>query len=535
MNTLFSFDPKHLPMVIIGFFFILFSIYTFEILRKNTASLILVFIAGLFICSFVALLDPFLNTWDEQFHALVAKNLLRHPLLPTLLDKPVIPYDYTAWTNNHVWLHKQPLFLWQIALSLKLFGMNELAVRIPSILMMSVLPLFIYRIGKISINERVGYYAALLFCTSNFVHELVSGFPASDHNDIAFLFYITSSIWAWVEYQQSKNKYWLILIGVFSGCAVLTKWLVGLLVFAGWGISIISSREQRLSIKSYTHILLSFMVCLLIFIPWQLYIIHTFPLESAQEYSLNAKHYTSVIEGHGGDRWYYYDNIRKVYGGGQLVPFVLLLSLLFFYRSIKRGTFKIAFFIILLVVYAFFSLAATKMIGFCFIVSPLIFLSIASMIDVFLGFIKGKIIKKTSLQYIFTFSLLSLIAWANFDLHNIACKHTLLKPNETDKRWEKIDDVLFIKSLRDKVLSKNYVLFNCKQHRNGLVMFYTDFTAYDIPLNYNNYRSLKARGVNLAIIDDNKLPDYILNDKSIIKIKARDSTWINNGIKISDN
>src|SRR5438270_8755205 len=56
-----------------------------------------------------------LTRWDEVFHAVVAQNLLKHPLQPTLVDVPYLPYDNTKWTENHVWLHKPILPLWQIA------------------------------------------------------------------------------------------------------------------------------------------------------------------------------------------------------------------------------------------------------------------------------------------------------------------------------------------------------------------------------------------------------------------------------------
>jgi 4-amino-4-deoxy-L-arabinose transferase len=71
-------------------------------------------------------------------------------------------YDYTAWCCNHIWLHKQPLFLWQMALSMKIFGINEVALRIPNMLMSSMLTLFIYRIGSIWANKYVGFIAAFI-------------------------------------------------------------------------------------------------------------------------------------------------------------------------------------------------------------------------------------------------------------------------------------------------------------------------------------------------------------------------------------
>ena len=32
--------------------------------------------------------------WDEGFHAVVARNLTKHPLKFTLYDQPWLPYDY---------------------------------------------------------------------------------------------------------------------------------------------------------------------------------------------------------------------------------------------------------------------------------------------------------------------------------------------------------------------------------------------------------------------------------------------------------
>src|SRR5215203_5501659 len=69
---------------------------------------------------------------DESFHAVVARNLLKHPLTPTLIDRPVLEYDYTDWLTNHVWLHKPIMPLWQIALSFALLGVNTFALRLPS-------------------------------------------------------------------------------------------------------------------------------------------------------------------------------------------------------------------------------------------------------------------------------------------------------------------------------------------------------------------------------------------------------------------
>ena len=74
---------------------------------KYTIAISLLIISGLILRIYTSA-DFFLHSWDEMYHALVAKNLIKHPLLPTLYDNPVLPYDFKAWVQNHVWLHKQP-------------------------------------------------------------------------------------------------------------------------------------------------------------------------------------------------------------------------------------------------------------------------------------------------------------------------------------------------------------------------------------------------------------------------------------------
>ena len=84
-------------------------------LGKHRLALFLLITLGLTLRVFVST-DYFLHDWDERYHALVAKHLLEHPLVFTLYDTPVLPYDYQNWAGNHIWLHKPPMTLWCIAL-----------------------------------------------------------------------------------------------------------------------------------------------------------------------------------------------------------------------------------------------------------------------------------------------------------------------------------------------------------------------------------------------------------------------------------
>src|SRR4051812_26167647 len=225
------------------------SVVAFELApagsRASRSAFVLLLLGGLGLRLAVARLDPYLNLWDEQFHALVAKNLIHHPLRPTLYERPLLPFDFWDWTHNHVWLHKQPLFLWQIALSLRVFGVNELAVRLPSVLLSTAVLAIVLRLGTLMLSARAGFYAALLAVSGWFGLDLVSGHAVTDHNDVAFLFYVAASLWAWAEMSRARTVRWAVLVGVFAGLAVLVKWLTGLLVFSGWAIAVVTDRHLR--------------------------------------------------------------------------------------------------------------------------------------------------------------------------------------------------------------------------------------------------------------------------------------------------
>jgi 4-amino-4-deoxy-L-arabinose transferase-like glycosyltransferase len=379
-------DPNNLILAA-GIFMVL-SIYFFR--KKRKLSLCLLFLGALSLGFFTATLDPFLNVWDEQYHALVAKSLMRNPLQPMLFPEHLMPFDSNVWTYNTIWLHKQPLFLWQIALSLKVFGLSALSVRIPSVVLFAIMPLLVYRIGKLALNERIGFIAALLMASAHFVLELIAGNYSTDHNDVAFLFYVLASFWAYWEYKSTGRLKWLLLVGVFSGGAVLVKWLLGLLIFPTWFFShIIANKEKRFYIPSYFPIAGAFGVALLVFLPWQIYIFSAYPNEAAHEMELTSRHLVEVIEGHSEERFYFFkEGLRNIYGRGALVPYVVLAGLILLLVRLK-DRFSRSFFIIpIVIVYSVYTIAETKMPAFPVVLIWLGMLALASFIYAFYGILK---------------------------------------------------------------------------------------------------------------------------------------------------
>ena len=499
---------------------IIVSIIFFHIDKKQTG-LILLFLGSVGLGFFIANLDHFLILWDEQYHALIAKNMMSNPLMPTLYSNPLVEYDYRNWTGNYIWLHKPPLFLWQIALSLKLFGINELAVRIPSIIMHAITTLMIYRIGKISYNTNVGYYGALFFSVAYYPLELVAGRYATDHNDVAFLFYVTASFWAWFEYQFSQKKYWLIFIGIFSGCAVLVKWLVGLLIYSLWLISLgINDKKKWLKWKSYFPIVYSLLFSMLVFLPWQIFIFYKYPQEAKYENLLNVKHFFEPLEGHEGNFWFHFNAIKNIYGSGDAIPFLLLIGLFLLIKNSVAKIYGVAILSAIVIIYGFYTIAATKMVAFCIIVSPFAFLGLGALIDSLTNLLTSKI-KLNNFELLFRSIASIVICFFLINLSKIQNYHTTWKPYDNCNRESELAEMLLIRKLPNILHNDRYVIFNTNTRLNGHIpiMFYTNYIAYDFTPTEKQIDVIKNKMYKIAILDSGVLPDFIRNDKDIIKIE----------------
>lgn len=508
-----------LPFLISGLIFIV-SIIFFQIDKRRIA-LLLLFVGALSIGYFMANLNHFLMIWDEQYHALVAKHMLENPFQPTLYSAPLLNYNFRIWNSNHIWLHKQPLFLWQIALSLKIFGLNELSVRIPSIILHAFTAIIIYRIGKISYSDRVGFVGALFFSVAHYPLELIAGKYSTDHNDIAFLFYVTASFWAWFEYQHSQKKYWLILIGLFSGCAVLVKWLVGMLIYAVWIITIgINDKSNWLKLKSYTALLISITISLIVFMPWQLYIFSKFPNEALFEFQYNSKHFVDVVENHGGSIWFHYTALKNLYGSGDAVPFLFLIGLFILIKNSTKKLYKAVIISAVIITYTFYTIAASKMTSYCIIVSPFFFLGFAAQIDITINFLKTKLVF-SKFELIFRPVVIIIICFFLMDFPRITDSHIAYKAKDNSLIKIKSQEMILIKKLTYILKEEKYVIFNTSIQVEGNIpiMFYTNYIAYPYIPTKEDIEIIKNKSYKIAILDLGNLPQFIIGDKEILKIK----------------
>lgn len=127
--------------------------------------------------------------------------------------------------NYHPFFEKPPFFFWLQVGCMKIFGVGEFAARLPNALAGIIVSLLIFRLGTHWVNKRFAIFWAVSYMGS----ILPALYHKSGIIDPWFNLFIFSSIAAWVEGTSRKEKSikWLLISGILSGMAVLTKGPVG--------------------------------------------------------------------------------------------------------------------------------------------------------------------------------------------------------------------------------------------------------------------------------------------------------------------
>jgi 4-amino-4-deoxy-L-arabinose transferase len=476
--------------------------------RRSTSAMLLLLLGGIVLRFYFVGLDPFIHDWDERFHALVARNLTHHWLTPTLIDHPILPYSL-SWDSTHIWLHKQPLFLWQIALSIYFFGADEFAVRLPSLLMTSALIPIVYLIGKGLFDKNTAFIAAFIFSCYEPLLEMNSGVMSMDHNDIAFVCYVTLSICAWLYFERTGKRRYVLLMGFFSGCAILCKWLPGLLVFSGFAFYHFFLIRDCFTKSTIKNLCLAMFVCLLTFLPWQLYILSHFPVEAKYEYAYNSMHLYRVVEGHEHEAWFYFNNLAADYKYFHYLILTGMLCSLFFIRRFRLA-FAVAMMSIL--IYIFFTIAETKLRSYVMVVAPLNIIFIAKSIEIVID----GILKSGRIRYILAPLCFAVLFYFFIDTDSITDYHF------AEDNWQ--GATRRNKELRADMfrritpyLPPDAVIVNLENRDNIDAMFYTGHTCYGA-ISRSEYDLIQKQNYPI-VFWGNTIPDFAKSDRNIFLIK----------------
>lgn len=467
-----------------------------------TAAILLIVFCGLLLRIYTSM-DFFLHAWDERFHALVAKNLIQNPFKPTLYEHPIFSYDYTNWIGSHIWLTKPPVPLWFMASSIYLFGNNEIAVRIPSIIVSVAAVFLTYSIAKSLFNNKVALLAAFLHSIHGMLIELSGGRVSSDHVETFFVFFIELAVWFAVVFGITKKREYLFIIGcgLATGLAVLSKFLAAFIVLPIWLSIMLFYKKAPIKQISLKFILLLF-ISVLLPACWFLYVFLSFPIEAGEMISSFMNPLNTVVENHAKPLFYYITNIRIIYSELIYLPLIWII-----YQSVKQWKSEPYFPIVIWIFIPFivFSFAETKRFTYLAIAAPALFIATSTFFYWVLGLTKQ--FKHKWILYVILFLIVAL---------PIRYSIERVKPFEAQDR-----NPQWAKELRqlDKENISNGILFN--YDRPIEAMFYTRLTAYPYLPVKETLNDLIERGFTIIIDDNDDIPQEISEMGNVVIIKLQ--------------
>ncbi len=206
-----------------------------------------VYIPGLF--------SPPLLDDADSIHAEAARELL-------------VRHDWTTLYIDGVrYLEKAPLMYWAMAASYKVFGVRDWAARVPLVLGVLALLLATYSLGKRTLGERAGFWAAVVLAVSVgpyiFTRFLIPDLLVTLWLTLGFDFFLRTLD------QEPPSRLPCWGLAATAALNVLTKGLIGL-VFPAAVIGLYLLLTGNLKHLLRLRLLSSFVVFLAVAAPWHI-------------------------------------------------------------------------------------------------------------------------------------------------------------------------------------------------------------------------------------------------------------------------
>jgi 4-amino-4-deoxy-L-arabinose transferase-like glycosyltransferase len=296
-----------------------------------------------------------MSLWDrdEACNAQCAREMLerKDPIVPT--------FNFRLRTD------KPPLEYWAMMASYRVFGVNEFAARLPSVLFSAGTVLLIFFFGSRMWGGEVGFLASLIMLTS--VHFPIVARAATP--DPAFLFFLTLSLFLFLRGHITWGY-------IASGFAVLTKGPLGIIIPLGTEVLYLLFSEGKRGIRKVFP-LMGPILFLVVTLPWYIMVDIKTHHQFYKGFILyhNITRFVKPIGGHKGPVFYYVAVLILAF-----VPWSPLL-LQTGYRLFRRvGEDKKHFLFLytwILFPFLIFSLARTKLPNYILPVYPALVLSTA--------------------------------------------------------------------------------------------------------------------------------------------------------------
>ncbi|HET6225541.1 MAG TPA: glycosyltransferase family 39 protein [Bacteroidia bacterium] len=333
----------------------------------------------------VLLFVPFLGAvhlfdWDEINFAECAREML-------------VTHDYFSVKINYLpFWEKPPIFIWMQAFSMKLFGVNEFAARLPNALCGITTLLVLFNMGRKVVDVQFGLIWTLVYAGSFLPHfYFKSGIIDPWFNLFIFcgIYYFILFVNYNTRVQESKTYPFLLKSAFFMGLAVLTKGPVAILIVGLCFVSFWVVRRFS-PVINIAQILLYGVAVSIVGGLWFLMLFLTGHSSVILEFfNYQVRLFNTQDAGHGGPFLYHW--IVLLVGCFPMSVFALNAFKRNVHDTPYQRYFKVWMIILLLVVLILFSIVKTKIVHYsslCYF--PLSFLAAYAVYRLMTGEMKWK-------------------------------------------------------------------------------------------------------------------------------------------------
>ncbi len=240
-----------------------------------------------------------LREWDESRVAASASEmyLSGNPLVVTFDAQP------------DLWNTKPPLLIWLQAASIGVFGMSEMAVRLPSAIAMFVTSLALFWFCAKLNRPLAGFYSSLVFLCSKGLLFYHCG-RSADYDSLMIMFCVLYCGFFYLYCKSKKTKYW-IGFALCLSLGVLTKSVQAILPLAPLLIYIICKGEfVPMLRKPATYLGVGLFVLLVGGFYVAREALSQGYLLAVWNNELGGR-YLTVLEEHSGGFWFYWDFLKN--------------------------------------------------------------------------------------------------------------------------------------------------------------------------------------------------------------------------------
>ena len=188
-------------------------------MKTRSAYFLIIIVCSSILC-FWRLGEHPLEEWDESRYGLNAYEMLQ--------TRDFVNYYYEKQPDQ--WNAKPPLSIWLIALSYKIFGFNEFALRFPSALVGVLMFIVFFHLISYSYSLNFSLIVCLILMSTKAI--IGSHVARTGDMDSLFVLFVLCSIYFFVRYVKEK-KYFIYLVTLFLGLSFYVKGLTFLLLIPG--------------------------------------------------------------------------------------------------------------------------------------------------------------------------------------------------------------------------------------------------------------------------------------------------------------